>query len=58
MGVGDKRDSSGGGRMRGEGPVADVRGNRVAICWSVGPDGAWWNLVRRIRWSRIGTLVR
>ena len=56
--IGDNRDNSEDSRMRGDVPLVAVRGRPVFIYWSVEPDAPWWNLARRIRWERIGTLVR
>ena len=56
--IGDNRDNSEDSRMRGDVPLTAMRGSPLFIYWSVNPDAPWWNFARRIRWERIGTLVR
>ncbi len=56
--MGDNRDNSEDSRVKGDVPYSELRGRPVFIYWSVDQSKPWWNPARRIRWGRIGTLIR
>lgn len=58
--MGDNRDNSMDSRFWGPLPVADVRGKALFIYWSWDPEvqAPAWQLWRRVRWGRIGRLIK
>lgn len=55
--VGDNRDNSIDSRMKGDLPLASLRGKPLVIYWSMEQSSRAWNPFARVRWSRIGRLV-
>jgi signal peptidase I len=56
--MGDNRDNSDDSRVKGDVPYTSLRGRPVLIYWSSETSQPWWNPIHRVRWSRIGRLIR
>lgn len=56
--MGDNRDNSDDSRINGDVPLDRLRGRPLFIYWSVNDSVAWWNPLDRIRWRRLGRVIR
>lgn len=57
FGMGDNRENSADARAWGPIPLEVVKGKAILIYWSTDAEGGW-NPLKRIRWNRLGKIIR
>jgi signal peptidase I len=58
FGMGDNRENSADARAWGPIPFDVVKGKAVLVYWSTDGDAPAFDLLKRVRWNRIGRLIR
>lgn len=56
--MGDNRDNSRDSRYWGWLPQENVKGKALIIYWSWNNNAHWYDLVHKVRWGRIGRLIK
>lgn len=59
MAMGDNRDESSDSRFWGPATVDQIKGQAFLIYWSYDADaGEWWQIYKKIRFGRIGEIIK
>jgi len=56
--MGDNRENSDDSRLKGDVPLSALSGRPMIIYWSLEPADSSWNPLARVRWSRLGRVIR